>query len=127
MKWRLAFIGFGTVGQGFAQILLEKKEMLKKRYGLDYSVVAISDLFKGSVYDANGLDIGRILDMVKAEEKLDEYPTGVKGLDALTTIKETDSNVIVEVTYTDVKTGEPALTHVGKALEESKHVISTNK
>ncbi|HID25067.1 MAG TPA: homoserine dehydrogenase, partial [Thermoplasmata archaeon] len=84
MKWRLAFIGFGTVGRGFAQILLEKKEMLKKRYGLDYSVVAVSDILKGSVYDANGLDVGRILDMVKAGKKLDEYPTGVKGLDVFT-------------------------------------------
>jgi len=79
------------------------------------------------VYDANGLDVGRILDMVKAGKKLDEYPTGVKGLDVFTTIKETDSNVIVEVTYTDVKTGEPALTHVRTALENGKHVISTNK
>ena len=127
MKWKIAFIGFGTVGQGFAEILLEKKKLLRERYGIDYTVVAISDMLKGSVYDKNGLDLEKILGIVKAGRKLDEYPSGIKGMDALKTIRETDSNLIVEVTYTDVKTGEPALTHVRTALEEGKHVISTNK
>ncbi len=127
MKWKIAFIGFGTVGQGFAEILLEKKKLLRERYGIDYTVVAISDMLKGSVYDENGLDLEKILGIVKAGRKLDEYPSGIKGMDALKTIRETDSNLIVEVTYTDVKTGEPALTHVRTALEEGKHVISTNK
>lgn len=127
MDWRIAFIGFGTVGQGFAEILLEKKKLLRERYGIEYVVVAISDIIKGSVYDINGLDLEKILDIVKAGGGLDEYPSGIKGMDALETIRETDSNLIVEVTYTDVKTGEPALTHVRTALEEGKHVISTNK
>ncbi|HEC81717.1 MAG TPA: homoserine dehydrogenase [Thermoplasmatales archaeon] len=127
MEWKIAFVGFGTVGQGFAEILLEKKELLRERFGLNYKIVAISDMLKGSVYNPGGLDIKKVLDMVKAGKKLDDYPSGVKGMDALTTIKETDSNVIVEVTYTDVKTGEPALTHVRTALENGKHVISTNK
>ncbi|RLF42071.1 MAG: homoserine dehydrogenase [Thermoplasmata archaeon] len=127
MEWKIAFIGFGTVGQGFAEILLEKKELLRERFDIKYRVVAISDMLKGSIYDKNGLDLKKILDMVKAGRKLDEYPGGIKGLDALATIKETDSNLIVEVTYTDVKTGEPALTHVKTALNEGKHVISTNK
>ena len=127
MKWKIAFIGFGTVGQGFAEILLEKKEILKERYNIDYSIVAISDMIKGSVYDKNGLNMEKILDIIKSGGKLDAYPSGVKGMDALETIRKTDSNLIVEVTYTNVKTGEPALTHVRTALEEGKNVISTNK
>ena len=127
MEWKIGFIGFGTVGQGFAEILLEKKEMLKEMFGINYKVVAISDMLKGSVYNPDGLDIKKVLEMVKEGKKLDEYPDGVKGLDALATIRETNSNLIVEVTYTDVKTGEPALTHVRTALQEGKNVISTNK
>ncbi len=48
-------------------------------------------------------------------------------MDALETIKNTDSNLIIEVTYTDLKTGEPAITHVRTALENKKHVLTTNK
>jgi homoserine dehydrogenase len=127
MHFKLAFIGFGTVGQGLTEILLEKKDMLAHKYNFRYTIVAISDIVKGSVYDKNGLDMAKILDLVKAGKKLDEYPTGVKGLNSLATIKETNADTIVEVTYTDVKTGEPALTHIKTALGAGKNVVSTNK
>jgi homoserine dehydrogenase len=127
MLFRLAFIGFGTVGQGLAEILIEKKDMLSKKFDFQWKVVAISDFKKGSVYDKNGLDMKKILNLLKSGKNLDEYPGGVKGLDSIQTIKKTNSNTIIEVTYTDIKTGEPALTHIKTALEEGKHVISTNK
>jgi len=127
MDFKLAFIGFGVVGQGLTEILLEKKDMLSEKYNFNYKIVAISDIIKGSVYDENGLDMEKILKIVKNKKKLDEYPTGIKGMDSLATIKETNSNTIVEVTYTDVKTGEPALTHIKTAFESGKNVVSTNK
>jgi len=127
MHFNLAFIGFGTVGQGLTEILLDKKEMLLEKYDFSYDVVAISDIMKGSVYDKNGLNLKKILKLVKSGKKLDEYPFGFKGLDSLATITDTNSNTIVEVTFTDVKTGEPALTHIKTALQSGKNVVSTNK
>jgi len=127
MDFKLAFIGFGVVGQGLTEILLEKKDMLSEKYNFNYKIVAISDIIKGSVYDENGLDMEKILKIVKNKKKLDEYPSGIKGMDSLATIKETNSDTIVEVTYTDVKTGEPALTHIKTAFESGKNVVSTNK
>ena len=127
MTLKLAFIGYGVVGQGLTEILLEKKEMLRKRYGFDFSIVAISDIMKGSVYDEQGLDMNMILDMVKEGKKLDEYPDGKKGMDSLQTIKETNADVIIEITFTDVKTGQPALEHIHAAFDAGKHVVSTNK
>lgn len=127
MNFKLAFIGFGTVGQGLTEILLEKKDMLEEIFNFQWSVVAISDLMKGSVYDENGLDMEKILGLVKAKKKLDEYPSGIKGMDSIDTITKTCADTIIEVTYTDVKTGEPALTHIKTALNSGKNVISTNK
>lgn len=127
MHFKLAFIGYGTVGQGLTEILLEKKSMLAEKYDFHYTVVAISDIMKGSVYDKNGLDMNKVLKLVKSGKKLDEYPAGKKGMNALETIKNTNANTIIEVTYTDVKTGEPAITHIKTALQTGKHVVSTNK
>ena len=127
MHFKLAFIGFGTVGQGLTEILLEKKEMLSEKFDFDWTIVAISDIMKGSVYDENGLDAKKILNLIKAGKKLDSYPSGIKGMDSIETIKKTNSNTIVEVTFTDVKTGEPALTHIKTALNAKKNVVSTNK
>jgi len=127
MHFKLAFIGYGTVGQGLTEILLEKKDMLEKKYGFTYTVVAISDLMKGSVYDKNGLDMEKILAIVKKGKKIDEYSLGIKGWDSLKTIKDTNADTIVEITFTDVKTGEPAITHIKTAFEAGKNVVSTNK
>ena len=127
MHFKLAFIGYGTVGQGLTEILLEKKDMLEKKFDFQWTVVAISDIMKGSVYDENGLDMKKILDLVKAGKKLNEYPSGKKGMDSIETIKNTNANTIIEVTFTDVKTGEPALTHIKTALKAGKNVVSTNK
>jgi len=127
MYFKLAFIGFGTVGQGLTEILLEKKDMLAEKFDFHWTVVAISDIMKGSVYDENGLDMKRILELVKAGKKLDKYPSGIKGMNSIETITKTNADTIIEVTFTDVKTGEPALTHIKTALNAGKNVISTNK
>jgi len=127
MHFKLAFIGFGTVGQGLVEILIEKKQMLEQKYDFHYSVVAISDILKGSVYDEKGLDLKKILELVKNGKKINEYPNGKKDMDSLTTIKVTNADTIIEITYTDIKTGEPATTHIKTALNAGKNVVSTNK
>ncbi len=127
MQFKIAFIGFGTVGQGLTEILLEKKDMLGEKYDFHFKIVAISDIMKGAVYDEDGLDMEKILELVKEGKKLDEYPTGVKEMDSMATIQETNADTVIEVTYTDIKTGEPALTHIKAALNAGKNVISTNK
>ncbi len=127
MKFKMAFIGFGVVGQGLAEILVEKKDWLQKEHGFEYDVVAISDMKHGSVYLPEGLDVNKVLDMVENGKSLDEYPQGETGWEPLKTIMESNADVIVEVTYTDMETGGPALEHVREALKAKKHVVSTNK
>ena len=123
MEFRLALIGFGNVGQGLARILRDKGRIIRERYGLDCKIVAISDPIKGSVYDEGGLDPATLLALVEKDGHVNNYPGGVKGLDSLETIRGTDTNVVVEVTPTNVETGEPGLTHIRTALEVGKHVV----
>jgi homoserine dehydrogenase len=123
---RLLFIGFGTVGQGLAELLIEKQNMLRKQYGLTCSVVGISDLMKGSVYHADGIDLAAALTKVKAGENLSELDHSFAG-DALDMIGQSNADMMVEMTYTDLKTGEPATSHVKAALRKRMHVTTTNK
>ena len=41
---KIGLIGFGTVGRGFTEILVNKKAYLEEKYGISYRVVAIADL-----------------------------------------------------------------------------------
>lgn len=123
---KLAFIGFGVVGQGLAEILLEKKDILKEQYDYEFSVVAVSDFTKGSALDNNGLDLAKLLELAK-DGKISEYPGATTGLDALQTIEQADADAVVEVSYTDIKTGEPANSHFRASLEGGMHLVTTNK
>jgi homoserine dehydrogenase len=123
---KIAFIGFGVVGQGLAEILLKKKDELKSKYGFEYSVVAVSDFKLGSALDAGGLDLAKLLELAK-DGKISEYPGAATGLDALETIKQCGADTVVEVSYTDIKTGEPANSHFRAALEGGMNLVTTNK
>jgi homoserine dehydrogenase len=130
MEHKLAFIGFGVVGQGFVEIIRDKKDQFKEEYGFDPTIVAVSDLMKGSLYDPYGLNIDTLLDVVQSTGKLEGYPSNpnlIRGWDSLKTIAESNADTIVEVSYTDVKTGQPAIDHCKAAFEHKKNVIMTNK
>ncbi|MFX1561956.1 MAG: homoserine dehydrogenase [Promethearchaeota archaeon] len=127
MEFKIAFIGFGIVGQGLAEILVEECNLLKNLYGLEFKVVAISDKQKGSVYNPKGLDLQKLLELVKDSGKIDSYDEGTKGWDSIKTITDTNANLIVEASWTDINTGEPAISHVKTALNNGKHVVMTNK
>jgi homoserine dehydrogenase len=123
---KLLLLGFGTVGQGLAELLIEKQNMLKREYGLTCSVVGISDMLKGSVYHADGIDLAAALAKAKAGESLAELGHSFEGT-ALDLIAHANADMMVEMTYTDLKTGEPATSHIKAALQRRMHVTTTNK
>ncbi|MCE7791506.1 homoserine dehydrogenase [Salipaludibacillus sp. CUR1] len=127
---KIAFIGFGGVGQALVKIIKERKEKLSKELGLSPVIVAVADMMKGSVYDPDGLDEETLLETVSSHNHLENYPgrsSTIKGWDNFQTIRESNADVIIEVTYTDVKTGQPAIDHCRAAFESKKSVVTTNK
>jgi homoserine dehydrogenase len=125
--YRLAVIGFGNVGQGFAQILVDQGEQIERENGLKLLVVAVCDAQKGSLYDPNGLDLAVLLRTAQSGVKLDRIAAPFHGWDALRTISETNADVVVELSFTNLETGEPATTHLRKAFEAGKSAVTTNK
>lgn len=127
---KLALLGFGTVGQGLAEIIDRKRESIHKETGVNLDIVAISDVMKGAIYNPNGLNVTKTLEAIKTGGHLSYYPDEknlVRGKDSFATIEETNADVIVEVTYTDVKTGQPAIDHCKTAFQCGKHVVLSNK
>jgi len=123
---RLLLIGFGTVGQGLAELLLDKEKILQSRYSLQVQVVGISDMLKGSIYNAGGINLKQAIELAKSGKKISEMSDNFEG-DAVSLINTADADMIVEATYTDIKTAEPATTHIRAALEKGMHVTTTNK
>ncbi|HSO22082.1 MAG TPA: homoserine dehydrogenase [Chondromyces sp.] len=124
---RLLFIGFGTVGQGLGELLLEKKDELRESYGLDWRVTGIADPVKGSAYDPAGIDLARTLAAAAKGRSIAETAEGGCDWDALEMIERAEADAVVEVTPTDITTGQPATDHIRAALGRGLHVATTNK
>ncbi|RNB84560.1 homoserine dehydrogenase [Brevibacillus fluminis] len=130
MEHRIALLGFGVVGQGLAEILRDKSYALRSGLGFDGLIVAISDPMKGSLYHPEGLDLSQALKAVKDTGTLDAYPDTpglIRGWDSFQTIRESNAETIVEITFTDVKTGQPAIDHCRAAFQCQKNVVMSNK
>ena len=125
--YKLAIIGFGNVGQGFVQILRDQQDDLAHRFGLEYKIVAISDLLKGSICNPDGISPAALLETVEAGRSLETLEASAHGWDAQRTIADAGADVLVELSYTDLKTGEPATSYIRQALERRMHVVTTNK
>lgn len=124
---RLGLIGFGNVGQGLAQILKESGPDYLQTYGINIKIVAITDAIKGNAYDPSGLDAGLLLDKIARDGDFHGLPVEKPSWDSLGMIHESNADVIVEMSYTDLKTGQPASDYVREALRCKKHVVTTNK
>ena len=124
MEQKIALIGFGTVGQGLVEILENKKSDLISNYGYNYSIVAISDIRFGTVYDPEGLDVTQLLAEIR---DTGSFQHNLTDWDALTLIKNCNADVVCELAFTDLETGEPAISHCMAAFESRKHIVTSNK
>jgi homoserine dehydrogenase len=131
MEYKIGLIGCGTVGQGFLKILEKKREHLKEKLDFEAKVVAINDKLKGSLLIPEGIEVEKILELLEQGKKIDEYlegrPNEAQQLDPLEMIEKCDADIIAELTYTDIKTAEPATSYIKKALQTGKHAVTSNK
>jgi len=126
---RVAIVGLGTVGKGFVEIIGKKHDMLKSRYGVDVQIVGVSDFHKGSVYAPDGLNVQDLLAWDAEGKSLDDFGGSncQHGFDAMGACKNMDADSLLEMTWTNLDDGMPAINHVEAALTNGKNVITTNK
>jgi homoserine dehydrogenase len=124
---RIWLVGFGMVGRWLADVLDGQAGQLTSRYGRALSVVGISNARDGFVYDADGLDLGSVLAAVSSGKPITgqrgarAWPTAIDGL------RETEADLLVEVTASPPTDGEPGLTHMREALGRGIPVVTSNK
>ncbi|MDX1992274.1 MAG: homoserine dehydrogenase [bacterium] len=125
----IALIGLGNVGQGLLRILIDKRDELKQRYGFTPRVVAVATGTRGTLFLPNGLTLERILGALE-KGGLQHYPDSSslrRDWDAMRLLQETNADVLVEASPTNLQTGQPALDLCRTALETGKHVVLANK
>jgi homoserine dehydrogenase len=122
----LLLIGFGNVARRFATLLGEMRSELDAR-GIQPRVVGIATARHGFLYDERGVDAAAAARQVTGGGALS--PAGTAPLDLLARFEGASDGprVAIETTPLDVRSGEPALSHVRAALARGIHAITANK
>lgn len=124
-KVRLLLIGFGVIGRGFAQVLLEKSAYIKKRHGVELKVVGVGER-DGCLVGEGGVDLKAALKAREGGKWLDVLPQW-KKIGSREMIDSVEAEIAVEVVPSDIKTGEPGARLVEAALDKGLHVVSSDK
>lgn len=123
---RIIIIGFGNLGKGICRAFVDKAEFLRRTHGLIPQVVAVVDEF-GAAVDEKGLNLPQLLKIVESSGTVAKYSGGKRGKLALDIIDEVAADLVFELTPTNIRTGEPGLSHIRRAMQAGKHVITSNK
>src|SRR5512139_3247469 len=127
MDVRIVVCGLGRVGQAFVNLLIQKGKDLQKRYDLNLKVVAAVDIGGAAVSPA-GVPLEELMAHVKKGGKVEDMPGfGKKGLSGKEALSSIPAALLVETTPTNIKDGEPGMTHLRTALTHGKHVVTAAK
>ena len=122
--YRLIIVGFGSVGQGLAEIIERRGAWLKERHDVALQVVGVSTRGWCS-YDPAGLPAGALLEAARTRNPAllpARQPWSPQEL-----VERAEADVLVEVSSTDLVSGEPATGHIRTAFARGMHVVTANK
>jgi len=66
MKYNLAFIGFGNVARSLVRLLERKRDLLKSKYDITYSISGLATGRHGFAVNPDGIDIQRAFALVES-------------------------------------------------------------
>ena len=120
----LILAGFGHVGRAFFDLALEKAEVCRRVYGLDLR-------FRAVVKSRGVFLTGRPLrpaDILRdGVAWLDGNPAWKAGLKFPEILAAAEPGCLVECTPSDLKTGEPGLGYMTRALDRRWNVVAASK
>jgi len=123
---KLALLGFGGVAKAFIKLIEDKKAHLHTM-SLDLEVLYIFNS-KGCLYMPDGIPLTDLSKHIDDGGTLENYPLNVNhGVTFDDILKNGDVDMLIELTSTNIHTGEPALTYMRYALEHGIHVVTGNK
>jgi len=125
--YRLILTGLGNVGRNMLKILHTQADMLRERYGVQFSVVGVADS-TGAAIDLNGLDVVAMHAIKANRNPISSLPAfGRPGMSGLEVVQQVEADILLEATPVDLKTGQPGLDIVRAAQQKGMHCVLANK
>lgn len=124
---RLIIVGLGNVGRRLLELIEMKQEALGTRYGLDLRVVGAADR-SGAAVAPDGLSIQELLSLKRGKKGAAAYAkSGLPKMTPQEVLREVQADILVELSLTNLKDGEPGLSTIRQALNQKMAVVTANK
>ena len=123
MRIRVVIVGLGNVGRRLVELLELKRELVRGRFDLEFDVVAVADS-SGARPVSSPADLEELVTLKSQGKKLIE--TGPSGT-VMELAQRAEAGLLVELSPTNLKTGEPGLSLIRAALERRMNVVTANK
>ena len=128
---RLAIVGLGNVGRRLLELIEQKHTLLRKRFDAELVVVGAIDTTGGAVAtDKHGLDRAEILRLKRGKNRkgIATYAKlGKPGMTPQEMVEAVEADILVELSLTNLKDGEPGLSTIRAALTRKMSVVTANK
>jgi homoserine dehydrogenase len=124
--YKLAFIGFGNVGQALVRLLVRKQSVLEKDYDITFSITGIATGRHGFAVNPNGFDIDKVFEIIESGKSISSLST-FQVQDSFAVIQHSQADVMFENSPVNHSTGQPAIDHCKAALNLNMHAITANK
>lgn len=123
-KINIILIGFGRVGRAFCELLKEKYDFYRERYGLLLELKGI--IRKSGTVLLSGT--GQLEAMAGSQDSGQFEPSNWSQIFNLEDmLEEYKSGVVVDCTPSNLKTGEPGYSLMRTALEKGWHLVTASK
>lgn len=126
-KIKICLMGFGNVSQAFVQLVQKKKEELANKFGVEIIVTAVATANHGWAINPSGIDMEKAVQLHSAGRMLSELSQSDIPKKHKSIIADCGADFLLENSPVNYETGEPAVTHIRYALENSMHAVSANK
>ncbi len=129
MQVKTVMLGVGNVGRRLLEIMERKKVHLRDRYGLEFDMVAVGDS-SGAKMLGHGAGMHDLIGQKAQGKKIAEIQTGAaseQAIDPRELLRTVDADLLVELSPTNLKDGEPGLGYIRAALERKMNVVTANK
>ncbi len=125
-KPRIAITGVGNVGRRLLELIDRKRESLGTRFNIDLVVAGVCDS-SGALIDGQGIDPHQVMEVKENKKGISTLSGSVAGITPPEFARSVQADMLVELTLTNLKNGEPGLSATRIALARKMHVVTANK
>jgi homoserine dehydrogenase len=123
MEIKIVIVGLGNVGRRLLELMEKKRTLLRRRFNLEFIIVAAADSSGAHIF-SDGVSPNELIALKTRRGKIGDT---LNSMDPIQVMRSVVADLLVELSPTNLKTGEPGLSFIRAALGRKMSVVTANK